>query len=298
MNSRAIAPRESSAPVDATDIDRQASLPIRPRRSWWTVVSVVAAVYLVLALAEFAVVNPGWRWDRVAAYLFSERVLLGVLNTLLVTVLSTVCGLLLGLVAATCRMSGSVLLKTLSYVYIWVSRAVPLLVVVLFVYFLAALTPRLGIGIPFGPSLFSVPTNEVISRFSAAIIALSLYLGGKSAEIFRAGVASVHSGQFEACRSLALSPLDTYRFVVGPQAIRIIIPPLSNEVITMFKNTSLISAIGFAELLTTVQSIYSRTFETIPLLLVAVIWYLTLTSVAMVLQGRLERRFSRGVRVL
>lgn len=271
-----------------------ARTPIYERNTWIKFLSPVVGVYLLIVLLELTLLNDNWQWETVWSYLFSQRIIMGVLNTLVLWVISTVIGLLLGLLTAYLRLSSIPLLRIVGYIYIWVARAVPLLVILLFIYFLAALFPTLGIALPFGPAFFEMPTNDLISSFSAAIAGLSFYLGGKSAEVFRAGLVSVDSGQFEACRSIGLSPWDTYTRVVGPQAIRVITPPLSNEVITMFKNTSLVSVIGFSELLTTVQSIYSQSFQTIPLLTVAVIWYLLLTSLAMVGQGYIEKRFGRG----
>jgi len=143
--------------------------------------------------------------------------------------------------------------------------------------------------------LFDIDTTRVISRFSAAIIGLALYLGGHSAEIFRSGLTSVDKGQREACKAMGMSDLRMMWHVVVPQAVRVIIPPLANDLITMFKNTSLASVIGYVELLTSVQLIYSTNFETIPLLTVACLWYLFLTSLAMYGQSVLERRFGKGV---
>lgn len=271
-----------------------AAIPIENPINWRTWLSAAVGVFLALSLVEFIVVNDGWQWDVVFSYLFSERILYGVANTLMLTVVSSAIGLVLGLMAAAARLSNSRLLQTISFAYIWVTRATPLLVIVLFVFFLAALAPVLKVGFPFMEPIFEIPTNDVVTRLTAAVAALSLYLGGKCAEIFRSGILSVNNGQFEACRSLGFDRWTTYTKVVGPQATRIIIPPLSNELITMFKNTSLVSVIGFSELLTVVQSTYARTFETIPLLTVAVIWYLALTSIAMYFQGRLEKRFGKG----
>lgn len=156
--------------------------------------------------------------------------------------------------------------------------------------------PRLYLPIPFlHVNLFDINTNSLISRFSAAIIGLAMYLGGYSAEIFRGGLAAVDRGQREACKAMGMSDFRMMWHVVMPQAIRIIIPPLANELITMFKNTSLVTVIGYVELLTAVQLIYSANFETIPLLTVACLWYLFLTSLAMLGQNMLERRFGKGV---
>ncbi|MEU1942253.1 amino acid ABC transporter permease [Streptomyces sp. NPDC059474] len=253
----------------------------------------LGAVVLVLAV-RFIVFNPHWQWTTIGRWLFSERVLSGLLNTIIITIVSTVAGLVVGLVIATFRLSGFGVLRTIAAAYVWVIRATPGLVLILFVYFLAALVPTLSLGLPFMDPFVEVPTNHVISQFSAAVIGLSAYLGAYSAEIFRGGVLSIHPGQFEACHSLGLSAWQTYTKVVGPQIIRVITPSLANEVVTMFKNTSLVSVIGYVELLTTVQLVYSQNFKTIPMLTVAVIWYLVLTSLAMLGQSWLEKRFGRG----
>jgi polar amino acid transport system permease protein len=114
------------------------------------------------------------------------------------------------------------------------------------------------------------------------------------AEIVRAGILSVDEGQSEAAQSIGMTRLQTMRRIVLPQAMRVIIPPTGNETISMLKNTSLVSVIGYAELLYSVQIIYARTFQTIPLLIVASIWYLVMTSVLYVIQYFIERRYSRG----
>jgi polar amino acid transport system permease protein len=274
--------------------ERAAKLPIKPRRSAGRWITGALAVYLVVAGAQFFLFNENWKWPLVQDYLFSQRIMQGLLNTIVLTVVSTVIGLVLGILTAWAKLSPLPVMRAIASLYIWVVRAMPLLVLLLMIFFLGALVPTLGIGIPFGPSFFEVPTSEVISRFTAAVVGLSLYLGGKSAEVFRSGIIAVDRGQFEACRAMGLSPWTTYSKVIGPQTIRVITPPMANEVITMFKNTSLVTVIGYTELLTTAQLIYARNFETIPLLTVAVIWYLVLTSIAMYGQSLLEKRFGRG----
>lgn len=278
----------SRAPADL------AGLKIRPRIGVAQWVSITLAVYLGLATLQFFAFNNNWKWDVVFSYLFSQIIMNCLLNTIYLTLLTTFFGLILGVITAWARMSPLVVLRTIAILYIWLMRAMPPLVMLLFVFFFGALAPTLGIGIPFGPTFASVPANEVISRFSAAIIGLSIYLGAYSAEIFRGGILALPSGQFEACKSLGLPPFRAYQKILGPQLIRVIIPSLANDVITIFKSTSLVSVIGYTELLTTVQTIYARNFETIPLLVVAVIWYLVLTSIAMFGQSRLEKRFGRG----
>ena len=271
-----------------------AALPIRKRLSAMQWISYVVAVYVGLVLIEQLAFNPNWQWGTVGDYLFSNLVLKGLFNTIYLTVLTTFFGLVIGCLVAWCRMSKMVVPRTFALIYIWIMRAMPPLVMLLLIFFLAALIPTLSIGIPFGPSIFGVPANSVISQFSAAIIGLSAYLGSYAAEIIRGGVLSLNPGQAEACKALGLSPLKAYRKVLGPQVVRNITPAMANEIITLFKNTSLVSVIGYTELLTTVQNVYAVTFETIPMLTVAVIWYLALTSLAMVGQSLLERRFGRG----
>lgn len=271
-----------------------ASLAIKPRIGVGYWISVVLAAYLVLLLIQFFIFNENWKWDVVFSYLFSQVVLNGLLNTIYLTVLTTALGLVLGVLTAWCRMSHLVVLRTIAILYIWVMRAMPPLVMLLVVFFFGALVPTLSIGIPFGPTFAELQTNDLITRFSAAIIGLAIYLGAYTAEVFRGGVMALHSGQFEACKSLGMPPIRAYQKILGPQLIRVITPSLANEVITIFKSTSLVSVIGYTELLTTVQTIYARNFETIPLLAVAVIWYLVLTSIAMFGQSRLEKRFGRG----
>jgi polar amino acid transport system permease protein len=273
-----------------------AHLPIhpRPKKSDWLWYALLAGA--VVLFYQLVIDNPRWQWDVVAHFLFNKRVLAGLENTLILTALASVLGLFFGVVVAACRMAENPVLRGAAYLYIWIIRATPTLAMLLFLFFLAALVPRLYLPLPFlNVNLFDINTNNLISRFSAAIIGLAMYLGGYSAEIFRGGLAAVDKGQREACKAMGMSDMRMMWHVVMPQAIRIIIPPLANELITMFKNTSLVTVIGYVELLTTVQLIYSANFETIPLLTVACLWYLFLTSLAMLGQNVLERRFGKGV---
>ncbi|WP_118183869.1 amino acid ABC transporter permease [Paraburkholderia phosphatilytica] len=267
----------------------------RPKKSDWLWYAMLLIV--VVLFVELVINNPRWQWDVVAHYLFNKRVMAGLANTLILTMVSSALGLCFGVVIAACRMAESPVLRGAGYVYIWIIRATPPLAMLLFLFFLSALVPRLYLPIPvLHVNLFDIDTNRLISRFSAAVIGLAMYLGGYSAEIFRGGISAVDRGQREACKAIGMSDFRMMWHVIMPQAIRIIIPPLANELITMFKNTSLVTVIGYVELLTTVQLIYATNFETIPLLTVACIWYLLLTSLAMGAQSALERHFRKGVR--
>ncbi len=285
---------ERSQSVQPDSLRNMALLPIRPRPSLARWISGAAALFIAALAVQFFVFNENWQWDVVLSYVFSQAVMGGLLNTILLTVISCTIGLVLGIITTWARLSSIWVLRTAAGLYIWVIRATPLLVILLMIFFLGALVPTIGIGIPFFPPLVEAPTNQLINRFTAAVVGLSLYLGGKSAEVFRSGVLSIDSGQFEACKALGIPPFQGYVRIIGPQIVRVIAPSMANELITMFKNTSLVSVVGYTELLTTVELIYARNFQTIPLLMVAVLWYLVLTSLAMYGQARLEKRFGRG----
>jgi polar amino acid transport system permease protein len=194
------------------------------------------------------------------------------------------------------RLSPNPLVSSASWFYIWFFRGTPVLVQILFWYNISALYPRFSVGIPFGPQFVHFSANAVIKTFVAGVLALGLNEGAYMAEIVRAGIISVEEGQTDAAQSLGMTRLMTMRRIVLPQAMRVIIPPTGNETISMLKTTSLVSAIALAppELLGAVENVYDRTYQVIPLLLVASIWYLILTTVLTVGQYYLERYFGRG----
>lgn len=266
----------------------------RPRPLGW--LTAVAVLYLVVVLIDQLFTNPRWNWSVVMEYLFHEQIMAGLARTLYLTVASSVVGLTLGLIFCALRMSSNRLANMVAFLYIWFIRAIPTLVLLLLIFFAGALFPTVGVGIPFGPMVFEVETNSVINAGTAAIVGLGIYLGGYSAEIFRGAILSVPQGQYEASRALGMPSLLMMRRQIMPQAIRVMIPALANELITMFKSTALVTVIGYTELLTTAQLIYSRNFQTIPLLTVACLWYLAITSVAMYGQQRLESYYGRGFR--
>lgn len=246
-------------------------------------------------LVNSVITNDGFRWPVVWQYLFSQPVLNGLGNTLLLTVLSMVIGIVGGIVLAVMRLSPNPILAAVAAVYIWIFRGTPLIAQLLFWNFLAALYPRLSLGIPFGPEFVSFDTNQLITQFAAALLGLGLNEAAYMAEIVRGGIQSVEHGQTEAAGALGMSRAQTLRRIVLPQAMRVIIPPTGNETISMLKTTSLVVVIGYFELLTSVQRIYSANFQTIPLLIVAALWYLALTSVLSIGQGFIERRYGRGL---
>jgi polar amino acid transport system permease protein len=258
---------------------------------------VAAALVLVLAatLVRSLVTNPRFEWGLVGDYFFTHQVIRGLLVTLELTVISMGIGIVLGVILAVMRLSPNPLVSGASWSYVWLFRAVPVLVQLLFWNFVSALYPEFALGVPFGgPALVHLNANTLISPFTAAILGLGLNEAAYMAEIVRAGIISVDEGQTEAAQALGMTRLKIMRRIVLPQAMRVIVPPTGNETISLLKTTSLVSVIAYTELLYTVQLIYAANYKQIPLLLVASIWYLIVTSVLSVGQYYIERYYGRG----
>jgi polar amino acid transport system permease protein len=271
--------------------DEIKAIPVRHPGRW-----IAAAIIVVLAadLANSMRTNDRFQWEIVRHYFFSSRVLHGLVVTLELTVLSMVIGILLGIVLAVMRLSSNPLVSGASWIYIWLFRGTPILVQILLWYNIAALYPQFSLGIPFGPQFAHFNAASLITPFVAGILALGLNEGAYMAEIVRAGIISVDEGQAEAAQSLGMTRLQTMRRIVLPQAMRVITPPTGNETISMLKTTSLVSVIATTDLLYSVQLIYAVNYRTIPLLFVACIWYLIVTTLLSIGQYYLERHFGRG----
>ena len=267
------------------------AVPVRHFGRW--IAAAVIFVFIV-ALARSVATNPRFQWGVVGHYLFTGPILRGLVVTLELTALAMLIGIVLGVVLALMRLSHSLLLSSVSWVYIWLLRGTPVLVQLLFWNFIAALYPSVDLGIPFGPSFVHLDANSLITPFVAAILALGLNEGAYMSEIIRAGIISVDEGQTDAAQALGMTRLKTMRRIVLPQAMRVIIPPTGNETISMLKTTSLVAFIAVTELLYSAQLIYARTYQTIPLLIVASIWYLVITSLLSIGQYYIERYFGRG----
>ena len=275
------------------------AVPVRHPGRWiaGAIVVVIAASIIrsIVTGAGSKAPNTGFQWHVVGHYLFDSRILHGVLATIWLTVLAMLIGILLGILFAVMRQSPNPLVSGFSWLYIWFFRGTPLLVQLLFWFNISALFPTISLGVPFGgPAIINGNANTVITAFTAALLGLGLNEGAYMAEIVRAGFLSVPEGQNEAAQSLGLSRLQTMRFVVLPQAMRVIIPPTGNETISMLKNTSLASVITYVELTYAAQEIYAANYKVIPLLIVISIWYLAMTSVLYVGQYFIERRYGRG----
>jgi polar amino acid transport system permease protein len=199
-----------------------------------------------------------------------------------------------GTILATFRLSKNPVLSLLAWIYIWVFRSVPLLVQLLLWFNIAYLYPVLKIGIPFGPTLLEGQSNQLISATTAAFLGLTLHETAYAAEIVRGGILGVDHGQTEAGDALGLSRYRILRRVILPQAMRSIVPAAGNLLIGTLKGTAIVSVIAVDELLYAAQFIYNRTFEIVPLLFVATIWYMVMTSILSVGQYFLERYYGRG----
>jgi polar amino acid transport system permease protein len=257
---------------------------------------VVWAVVLVVAANSALVIarNPNFGWPIIGEYFTAAAILRGLGVTLGLTLVAMTLGVAIGLGVAVARLSPDRLLSGLAGLYIWFFRGTPLLVQLIFWYNLSTLFPELSIALPFGPTLASWTTNDVITPMTAAIAGLSLNEAAYMAEIIRAGLLAVDRGQFEAADAFGMTRAYALRRIIIPQAMRSIVPPTGNQLISMIKATSLVSVIAMSDLLYSVQNVYNRTFEVIPMLLVAVLWYLLVTSILNVGQGMIERYYARG----
>jgi polar amino acid transport system permease protein len=277
------------------------------RHPWRWVAAVVIAV-LVAMFIHMLVTNPVFSWRFMFDNIFSAPVLRGARTTLVMTVLAMIIGILLGVVFAVLRLSPNPILSGVAWLYIWFFRAIPRYVLLFLCANLGVLYSTYSLGVPFDSQLMhlfgfsgdlrflGLNGNQIFSGFTAGLIGLALSEGAYMAEIVRAGIQSVDPGQAEAASALGMSRGGAMRRIVLPQAMRVIIPPTGNETIAMLKDTSLLIAVPVtSELNFQLQAIGSRTFQIIPLIVAAVLWYLALSSVLMVGQYFLERRFSRGV---
>jgi polar amino acid transport system permease protein len=268
---------------------------VAPHKHWGRRAAALLLV-MVVAIAGYSVAtNPRFEWNVVGHYLLHPDILGGVLVTIQLTVLAMIIGIIGAVALALMRLSGNPILVITSSIYTWFFRGTPQLVQIIFWGFLGALYPRIFIALPGTEIVFlNAPTNMVIGAYTAALLGLGLNEAAYASEIVRAGIQSVSTGQVEAAHSLGLTPSRTLRKIILPQAMRVAVPPLGNEVIGMLKTTSLVSIIAGRDLLTNAQAIYNNTYQIIPLLIVASIWYLAMTSVLSVLQAQLERKFAKG----
>src|SRR3954452_614 len=280
------------------------AVPVRHRGRW------IAAAVIAVLIAMFVhmlVTNDVFQWGFMWDNMFAPPVLRGARTTLIMTILAMVLGVLLGIVLAVMRLSPNPIVSGAAWAYIWFFRAIPRIVLLFFIANLGALYATYDLGIPFDQQLMGLfgfqgdwrflglNGNQIFAGFTAGLLGLALSEGAYMAEIGRAGIQPVDPGQVEAASALGMSRGKTTRRIILPQAMRVIIPPTGNETIAMLKDTSLLIAVPVTtELNFQLRAIGSRTFQIIPMAVASIIWYVVLSSVLMVGQHFLEKRFSRG----
>ena len=279
--------------MTAVAVDQTEGPTVIPTRHWGRWLGGLVLLVLIVMFAHTLVANPRFEWGVVRNYITNTQILHGLYRTLGLTVAAMAIGIVLGTVLAVMRLSGGPLISQAATGYIWFFRGSPLLVQLIFWYNLSALYPRLSLGIPFGPEFLSGSANRVVTVYVAACLGLGLNEAAYMSEIVRASISSVPTGQREAAECLGMGSFSVLRRIILPQAMRFIIPPTGNQLIGMLKTTSLVSVIALPDLLYSSQLIYQSTFQTIPLLIVASIWYLVLTTILSIGQYFLERRFNR-----
>ncbi|NEN07117.1 amino acid ABC transporter permease [Diaminobutyricibacter tongyongensis] len=284
-----------TAPSPHGDTISQPIKAVRLRHPWRTVIAIILIVYLVAFIWD-AAQRSAFQWDIFAKYVFDQRIPIAAVNTLLLTLYSMIIAAVLALILAVMRLSDNPVFKSVAWFYLWIFRGTPVYVQLVFWGLLSVIYPTLMIGLPFLQPVISLPTQNTLNFFTLAVIGLGLNEAAYLAEIIRAGILSVDRGQEEAATALGMSWSQTMWRIVIPQSMRIIIPPTGNEVISMLKTTSLVTAVPYSlELFTRSRDIATTLFAPIPLLLVASVWYLAITSVLMIGQYFLEKRFSRGI---
>jgi polar amino acid transport system permease protein len=296
-------PVRSDAPAVVSNRDRGSgatgfrpeAIKAVPIRHWGRWIASVIILYIFVALIYSLAKNKNLQWDVVATWMFKPLVWRGAIRTLELTFIAMAIGMIGGTVLAVMRLSKNYVLSGLSWLYIWFFRGTPVYVQILIWGFFGILYPKLFIGLPFtGLAFGGWQSSRVIGGFIAAILALGLNEAAYAAELVRAGIISVDRGQTEAAESLGMGFPMTMRRIILPQAMRVIIPPMGNETISMLKTTALVAVISGHELMTNITIAYSQNFLIMPLLIVACIWYIFFTTVLTIGQHYLERHFGRG----
>lgn len=243
-------------------------------------VVILIAIWLVVQVAQ----NGQVRWNLVFSRLGAGLIFQGMLVTVVLTIISMILGIIGGIVLAIMRLSNNQFLKTIAGLFIWVFRGTPILVQILLWFNIALFIPKITIG------AMSLSTTALIGPFTAAILGLAMNEAAYMAEIVRGGIQAIDKGQVEAAQALGMRQGQIMRRIILPQALRVIIPPMGNELVTLLKETSLVSVIGAGDLLTQAQHIGSTDYSTMEMLICACIWYLILTSIANFFQSIIERK--------
>ncbi|NEC69629.1 amino acid ABC transporter permease [Streptomyces sp. SID9727] len=278
-------PPASSATAAAPVPEAIRAIPVRHYGRYVSaLVAIAALVAIVYAFSQGRI-----NWGAIPDYFFDDRIIDGVGQTLLLTALSMLIGVVGGVLLAVMRLSKNPVTSSIAWFYIWFFRGTPVLVQ-LFVWF------NLGLVFEYinlGP-IYKDYWSSFMTPLLTALLGLGLNEAAYMAEICRAGLLSVDEGQTEASHALGMSHAKTLRRVVIPQAMRVIVPPTGNEVINMLKTTSLVAAVQFYELFKNAQDIGQASGAPVEMYFLAAAWYLIMTSVLSVGQYYLERYYARG----
>lgn len=269
---------------------------VKLRHPWRAVFATILVILAALFIYDAATNRPAFDWPMVGQYLFDHRIISAIGYTLQLTVYSMVIAIVLGVTLAVMRLSPNPVFRSVAWVYLWIFRGTPIYVQLTFWGLVGVIYKTIDIGIPFTEPWVQFDTRDLLSYFALAVIGLALNEAAYMAEIVRAGLAAVDKGQEEAAQALGLGWGHTMTRVILPQAMRVIIPPTGNEVISMLKTTSLVIAVPFTlELYTRARDIAAVTYKPVPMFIVASIWYLVITSILMVGQYYLEKHYSKGI---
>lgn len=273
------------------------TIKVAPARYPLRAAGAVVALFVLAVVIQSVAFNPRWEWAGFARWFFDPVILEGVGQTLLLTLISTVLSVVIGGMLALARLSSSWLLSSLAWGYIWLFRSLPLIVVLIILYNFSYLYDTLSLGVPFtGITWGSFETINVLGQFSTAIVGLTLVQSAYTAEIIRGGFLGVDHGQYEAAAALGLPAWRRTVRIILPQALRTILPSGFNEIISLAKGTAMVYVLAMPELFYTIQMIYNRTQEVIPLLMVGAVWYLVITTVLSAIQHVIERGLARSER--
>ncbi|ATG01186.1 MULTISPECIES: amino acid ABC transporter permease [Lelliottia] len=273
------------------------TIKVVPARYPWRTVGAIAALFVLAIVVQSVAFNPRWEWGVFARWFFNPVILEGVGQTLLLTLIGTALSVVIGGMLALARLSSSWLLSSLAWGYIWLFRSLPLIVVLIILYNFSYLYDTLSLGVPFtGITWGSFETINVLGQFSTAVVGLTLVQSAYTAEIIRGGFLGVDHGQYEAAAALGLPAWRRTLRIILPQALRTILPAGFNEIISLAKGTAMVYVLAMPELFYTIQMIYNRTQEVIPLLMVGAVWYLVITTVLSAIQHIVERGLARSER--
>lgn len=271
-----------------------AGLPIGRRVHPGRTVIATLALLIVVFVLQGLVRNNNFQWHVVRYYFFAPSVLDGIRTTISLTVISMAIALVVAVVLANMRLAHNAVLRSIAGVYVWFFRSVPLLVLLILGFNFSVIYPTLGLGIPFGHQLFSVSLAHLLTAYWTAALAFGLQQAAYTSETIRACILAIPTGQREAAQALGMTPARSFLRIIFPQAMKIAIPPIGNDTINLLKGTSLVAFIAVPDLLYSVQTIYNRTYQVVPLLMVACLWYMIFVSILSVGQYYLEKKLHRG----